>query len=245
MGQTAIIDLGQIRSIPASARIQAALREQIVGMRLLPGAPLSEKEIAESHGVSRTPVREAMLRLAEERLVDIYPQYGTFVARIRTRDLKDAMVIREALERVSVREAAARATDEGLAELARLVSLQRFTDVAGDVDAFYAADEAFHEALARQSGHPNLWRVVRQEKAQLDRCRHLTLPIAGRRARVIEQHQAVVEAIVARDADAAEAAMAAHLADVLPSFEQLTLAHPDYFDLTATSARPPRAASRM
>ena len=64
---------------------------------------MSEKEIAEAYGVSRTPVREAVLRLSEERLVDIYPQYGTFVARISLETLKDAMVIREALERVAVR----------------------------------------------------------------------------------------------------------------------------------------------
>ena len=63
-------DGSSVRAVPASARIQAVLREQIVGMQVPPGAAVSEKDIAEAYGVSRTPVREAILRLSEERLVD-------------------------------------------------------------------------------------------------------------------------------------------------------------------------------
>jgi DNA-binding GntR family transcriptional regulator len=170
-----------LRAIPASARIQAALREAILGMRLLPGAALSEKDIAESYGVSRTPVREALLRLAEERLLDIYPQVGTFVSRIRLDGLSDAMVIRTALERVTVRAAAERTDAATGAELRANLARQRATDRAGDLDAFHAADEDFHQIIARAAGHPHLWRVVKQEKVQVDRCRLLTLPQPTRR----------------------------------------------------------------
>ncbi|OYY26588.1 MAG: GntR family transcriptional regulator, partial [Azorhizobium sp. 35-67-15] len=96
-----------MRAIPASARIHGVLREQIVGMDIPPGALLQEKQIALVCGVSRTPVREALLKLADERLVDIFPQYGTFVSRISVPAMRDAMMIREALERAAVRAAAA------------------------------------------------------------------------------------------------------------------------------------------
>ena len=235
-----------LRAIPASARIQAALREAILGMRLLPGAALSEKDIAESYGVSRTPVREALLRLAEERLLDIYPQVGTFVSRIRLDGLSDAMVIRTALERVTVRAAAERTDAATGAELRANLARQRATDRAGDLDAFHAADEDFHQIIARAAGHPHLWRVVKQEKVQVDRCRLLTLPQPTRRKRVMAQHAAILEAILAADPDAAEAAMTAHLADVLPSIETLREAHPDYFEAggEAPLARPRRGAAR-
>lgn len=233
-----------LRAIPASARIQAALREAILGMRLLPGTALSEKDVAESYGVSRTPVREALLRLAEERLIDIYPQVGTFVSRIRVDGLSDAMVIRAALERVTVRAAAERADGAARAELKDNLARLRATDRAGDLDAFHAADEDFHQIIARQAGHPHLWRVVKQEKVQVDRCRLLTLPQPDRRKRVMAQHGAVADAIGAGDADAAEAAMTAHLADVLPSIESLREAHPDYFEDAgeAQISRPRRGA---
>lgn len=237
-------DASPLRAIPASARLQALLRENIVSLRLKPGAALNEKEIADAHGVSRTPVREALLRLAEERLVDVYPQYGTFVSRIRLVELKDAMVIRKALEAVTAREAAKRATKAGVAGLRRLVVRQAESDRADDAESFYAADEAFHQALAALAEHPNLWRVVRQEKAQVDRCRMLTLPNATRRRDVIAQHEAILRAVEAGDADAAELAMAAHLAEVLPSFEALPERHPDYFERGDGAARPQRASAR-
>ena len=87
------------RQATASAYIYEALRDRIVALALPPGSVLQEKDFAEEFGVSRTPAREALLRLAEEQLVDIYPQSSTVVAPIRVSIVKDAMVIRDALER--------------------------------------------------------------------------------------------------------------------------------------------------
>ncbi|WP_394019126.1 GntR family transcriptional regulator [Xanthobacter pseudotagetidis] len=225
-----------VRAVPASARIHEALREKIIAMEWTPGAAVQEKQIALAYGVSRTPVREAVLKLADERLVDIFPQYGTFVSRISLPSVRDAMVIRQSLERTAVREAAlkvAGATEKAskglLAEIKALVARQRASHKAGDLAAFHAADEAFHQAIAELAGHPNIWRVIRQEKAQVDRCRLLTLPAAERRASVIAEHAAIVDAVAAGDAAAAEAAVAAHLGRVIPSIAGLVAAYPDYF----------------
>jgi DNA-binding GntR family transcriptional regulator len=91
--------------LTSSALIHATLRRRIVSVDLKPGSILIEKELADEFGVSRTPVREALQRLAEEHLVDILPRSGTYVSRIDLRAVREALVIRQALERVSVREA--------------------------------------------------------------------------------------------------------------------------------------------
>jgi DNA-binding GntR family transcriptional regulator len=240
-----------VRAIPASARIHEALREKIITMEWTPGAAVQEKQIALAYGVSRTPVREAVLKLADERLVDIFPQYGTFVSRISLPSVRDAMVIRQSLERTAVREAALKvagasekARKDLLADLKALLARQRTSHKARDLPAFHAADEAFHQAIAELAGHPNIWRVIRQEKAQVDRCRLLTLPAAERRASVIAEHAAIVEAIAAGDADAAEAAVAVHLGRVIPSIAGLVEAYPDYFaeaEIRADAAGDPPA----
>lgn len=230
-----------LRAISASARIYDWLRERIAGGALLPGVPLSEKELAESYGVSRTPVREALLRLADERLVDIFPQRGTFVSRIRPESLRDGMVIRRALERVAVREAALRVTEAGLAELRHCLDRQRASERAADWAGFHFEDEEFHRRIAVLSGHPNVWRVVRQEKVQIDRCRVIHLPMSGRRAFVLDEHMAVLDGLAARDPDAAERAMETHLANVLPGLDELMRAHPDYFEPEAGEAEAARA----
>lgn len=231
-----------MRTIPASTRIHADLREQIISMKLLPGSPVSEKELSEAYGVSRTPVREAILRVADERLIDIWPHYGTFVSRINPGDLRDAMVIREALERVAAREAARKRTQQHLDEIGRQIEMQRLAHKLDDPLAFYTADEAFHAVLAEAAGHPNLWRVVRQEKAQVDRCRFLTLPSTDRRTGVIAEHGLIVAAIKAGDPEAADKAMAKHLGEVLPSFDQLMQSHPEYFETGVGALRRQRTA---
>ena len=178
------------RSMTASARIHAALRDRIVALELAPGSALPEKEFAESFGVSRTPVREALLRLAEEQLVDIYPQSGTFVAPIRVSVVQDAMVIRNALERFAAGAAAARAGVADIAALDQNLARQRSAAALQDIEAFHAADEAMHQLIADIAGHPNIWRVVKREKANVDRVRLLSLHFAGRFETVIAEHAA-------------------------------------------------------
>ncbi|HEY1942293.1 MAG TPA: GntR family transcriptional regulator [Roseiarcus sp.] len=222
-----------LRAISASARIYQWLRDRIAGGEMPPGLPVSEKGLAEGYGVSRTPVREALLRLADERLIDIFPQRGTFVSRISVESLRDGMVIREALERVAVRHAADKVTDADIGELRLVLERQQASERAGDWAGFHAEDEEFHRRIAILSGHPNLWRVVRQEKVQVDRCRVLHLPISGRRERVIAEHRAILAALAARDAEAADRAMAEHLGNVLPGLDELLRARPEYFEFDA------------
>lgn len=187
-----------------------------MSLRLKPGDPISEKEVAARYGVSRTPVREAIQRLADERLVEIFPQSGTFVARIPYDDLPEAMVIRKALETASVRLATEKATRSQLLALATIVEQQREAAEANDRGAFHRADEAFHAKIAEISGFPGIWRQVLQVKVQVDRYRRLTLTQEGRMAQVIADHERILAGITAGNPADAEAGMALHLDAVLP-----------------------------
>jgi DNA-binding GntR family transcriptional regulator len=188
-----------------------------VALQLKPGDPLSEKDIAAHYGVSRTPVREAIQRLADERLIEVFPQSGTFVARIPYQDLPEAMVIRKALEVASVRLAASRASKSQLLALATIIEQQREAAEANDRASFHRADEAFHAKIAEISGYPGIWRQVLQVKVQVDRYRRLTLVQEGRMAQVIADHEQILEGISSGSTPDAERAMEAHLDAVLPT----------------------------
>ena len=144
-------------------------------MEMPPGDKISENELAQVYGVSRTPVREAMQRLADEGLVEIFPQSGTFVARIPYEELPEAMVIRKALENTTASMAATRATRSQMLTLASIIEQQREAAAMQDPGGFHRADELFHAKLAEIAGYPGIWRLVLQVKPQVDRYRRLTL----------------------------------------------------------------------
>jgi DNA-binding GntR family transcriptional regulator len=182
-------------------------------------------------------VREAIAKLVEENLVSVFPQAGTFVSPIPFHRLCEALVIRRSLEETSARLAAQHATAD---DLARLASTCIGTRAVGtdDEEAFHLADDAFHAAIAKMAGVPGLWRVVVQVKVQVDRLRHLTLPQAGRSARIIDEHETILRAVAARDPDAAATAMGAHVGGLLADLHPMAQAHPEYFDMTPYGGRP-------
>jgi GntR family transcriptional regulator, rspAB operon transcriptional repressor len=226
---------GTRRAATAAKVIHRRLRADIVSMRRNSGEAVSEKEIAARHGVSRTPVREALLRLADERLIDIVPQSGTFVARIPVAALPEAIMVRKALEQLTAGLAARHAERSDIARLHDLLQTQRRTAAAGDRDRFYEADEAFHAAIADAAGYPGIWLLVLQVKMQVDRYRRLTLPVAGRMTQVVKEHKKIVAAIEARDPDGAAAAVAEHLDRLRASIGDVRDRYPDYFDAPAAA----------
>jgi DNA-binding GntR family transcriptional regulator len=217
------------RNETSSEAVHRHLREQILSLALKPGAAISENELALAYGVSRTPVREALLRLSDEGLVEIVPKAGTIVSRIPLEALPEAIVIRRALEEVAVRSAAARASGSQLLGLRAILKRQEEAAQAGDADVFHAADEAFHAALAQAAGYPGIWTLVQQVKVQIDRYRRLTLPQEGRMLRVLKEHAAVASALEKRDADAAAHAMREHLDGLELSLPDIRKLNPDYF----------------
>lgn len=205
------------------------LKARILDLVLPPGQSLSEPELAIHYNVSRTPVREALIRLADEGLVQVMPKSGTNVSRIPLSLLPEAIIVRKALEEATSRLAAERATESGILALrARLAEQQELAE-SGQLEAFHLADEAFHAEIARIAGHPGIWTLVERAKMHVDRYRRLTLPQEGRMNRVIREHAAVLDAIAASDAQAASNAMGRHVEGLEFGMAEIRTLNPDYF----------------
>ena len=217
------------RATSVAAGIYRDLRTDIVTLRRKPGDPISEKQIAEAYGVSRTPVREAVLKLADEGLIEVFPQSGTFVARIPVAALPEAIAIRRVLEEATVRYAAGRATRSQVARLRACIEVHRECEAAGDLEGFHQADEEFHRLLAETAGYPGFWTLIQQVKLQVDRFRRLTLPAPGRTALVIREHEAIIDAVAAHDPDGAARALNTHLHDLQIIIADAQRAYPAYF----------------
>jgi DNA-binding GntR family transcriptional regulator len=220
-------------SEPIARQVARAIRHAIVTMQIAPGQMLSEHEMAKKLGVSRQPVREAFIKLAEAGLMRVLPQRGTLVVKISSAAVEDSRFIREAVECAVAREAARRTDRQSAAILAGSLARQRRALRAKDGAALFALDEEFHRLLAEAAGRPSAWRVVEEAKPQMDRVRYLDMADAIPMSTVIAQHSAITEAVCAGDAVGAERAMQAHLAEILRSLPKLALRYPDLFDDTA------------
>jgi GntR family transcriptional regulator, rspAB operon transcriptional repressor len=221
---------GRPRSATAAARIYADLRAEMVSLARRPGEAISEGEIASYYGVSRTPVREAILKLSDEGLVEIFPQSGINVSRIPIAALPEAIVIRRALEETTTRLTAKHATSSQILTLRSIIERQREADAARDRKAFHRADELFHATIAEIAKYPGIWKLILQVKVHVDRFRQLTLPQAGRMATVIAEHERILSAIEAHDANRAAAAMTKHIERLLDDIAGIKDLNPELFD---------------
>ena len=205
------------------------MRGQIIRGEINPGIALSESEIARQYATSRQPVREAFIKLSEERLVSIQPQRGTFVVKISVADVLDARFVREAIEIAVTREAATSAPLSAIKELRSLIEQQRATGPGHNVE-FLALDEEFHRTIALSVGRAHAWRVIEGIKAQMDRIRYISLDAATPIALIIEQHKRIVDGIEAGDPTVAAAAMRSHLREITLSLPNIASRFPEMFE---------------
>jgi len=206
-----------------------SLRRAILDLALPPGTLLSRPGLAARLGVSQTPVREALIRLQAEGLVEVVPNASTRVARIQVESAREAHVLRLALE-VEVVRRLAEAGDPALAGTLRgLLAEQEALLGRGDHAGFAAADEAFHAALHEAAGIPALWDLVRSRSGHLDRLRRLHLPAPGKAATILQEHHRLAQALAGRDAAGAERILRAHLSGTFARIEAIRAEFPAYF----------------
>lgn len=212
---------------PVRPQIHAGLRQRIIRSEIAPGTALSEAEIARRFAISRQPVREAFIKLAEEGLLEIRPQRGTFVRKISKTAVMDARFVREAIEANIVREVATRADAALVARLRKQLIAQQAVP-AGDLYDFMRLDEEFHWTLADAAGRLYGWKVIEDVKLQMDRVRYLSLR-SFPQAKLVRQHTVIVDAIEKASPDEAEQKMRDHLRLIMDDLPSIEAQQPDFF----------------
>jgi len=218
------------RRLPTADQIYHHLRNAILFWQVLPKEPISENRVSGMFGVSRSPVRTAIARLAEEGLIDVFPQRGTFVAPIRLQAVREAQFARLALEVALVCEAADKWTPAHAQALGESLTRQVRHAEARDVTGFYAENETFHLIIARAAGLEGVWKMIQSVKALWDRVGHIANRNPEHLQSVIAEHEGVVLALQKNDREAARAAMTVHMSSLASAIERLRPEHPDYFE---------------
>jgi len=211
-------------------RVYQTLREAILSLAYRPGEILRKPEICEALGVSRSPVADAVARLASEGLVDVVPQAGTFVARFSMEEIREGAFLREAIEVAAAERVAETVTEDQLTQLRRNLTVQAALIADGDVPGFYQTDAQMHELILSFTGFRKLAQVSETAWLHVNRARQLILPVPGRITATLDEHRAILAALEARDPDAARVATRAHLRQLITYLEPLERDRPDLFD---------------
>lgn len=216
---------------PGSSTVQQVydwLHDLILRGDLLPGARLSESEIAGHVGVSRQPVREAFIRLAGQGLTEIRPQRGTFIGRISIREVLAARTIREGVESDIMRRVALATPPDFEDRIRAQLDRQRQIVAQADMSGFIELDNLFHRSFAEAADQGDVWTKIEQLTSQMNRLRHLSVQVFDASG-LVDQHQAILDAVLQGDPDAAEAAIRRHLRQLLDDLPRITEARPALF----------------
>ncbi len=217
------------RKRPLAAQVYEVLRKRIITLEFKPGATISKAVLAESMGISQTPVREAILRLEEEGLVDVFPQSRTMVTLLDLRQARELQIMRSAIESQLAKAIASKADEQLIDTLADTISTQAAALKSEDFEAFAKADAAFHEAQYHFCDVAGLWDVVTRRRGHMDRFRRLHLPVHDKERQVLSEHRKIFKAIRSKKPDAAEEATRYHLSRTFAVTDQIVNAFPEYF----------------
>ncbi|MDX2543025.1 GntR family transcriptional regulator [Streptomyces sp. WI04-05B] len=200
-----------VKQPPAAERVYAHVKEGVLDRRYEGGTLLTEGELAEAVGVSRTPVREALLRLEAEGLIRLYPKKGALVLPVSAQEIADVVETRQLVEEHSIRKAVP-ASPQLLARLTELLDRQREQAAAGDLAGAAVTDRCFHAEIVRSGGNEILSRLYDQL-----RDRQLRMGVAvmhahpDRITKTLSEHQEILDALRSDDPEAAVAIVHRHV----------------------------------
>lgn len=212
-----------------SEQVLEVLRDAIICAKIMPGAPLSEVAVATVLGVSRTPVREALRRLAQEDLVRVYPQAATVISPLNVNFMEQGCFIRRALESANVEELAQEISTRDLRELTRLIEAQGAAIHNGPLGDFFRLDEAMHQHLFEIAGRSLAWAHIQQVKQHFDRVRWLLNRDPKHAERAYQEHLLILDRMKAGDGRGAAKAMYDHISAISSDLLQLRESAPDSF----------------
>ena len=213
----------------AASQIYRALRDSILTMQLAPGATLSEQETAARLGVSRTPVREAFIRLSREKMLIVSPQRRTAVARIDLDRVRQEQFLREAIEIAVAEQFLRLARGEDYDALEACLSQQRAALALADFPAFLRHDDAFHHRLYAATGNDLAAQAVRRNCFDYQRLRSLSAADAPTQRLNLTQHEALLSLLRRGDLAAAQGLLREHLRRLFEEIPAMREQHPAYF----------------
>lgn len=187
------------------------LRQRIYSHDLAPGTWVDEQALADDYGISRTPLREALKVLASEGLVTLKPRRGCYVTEISERDLDEIFSVMALLEGQCAHIAARKATDADLERLRKIHEKLEKAASGGDIDGYFEANQAFHQALQKITDNRWLLQVIEDLRKVIKLSRHHSLFSEGRLEQSLVEHRAILAALAERDAERAEVLMRAHI----------------------------------
>lgn len=205
------------------------LREEIINLYLEPGTSISEKELSEKYNVSRTPVREALVRLAQEGLVQIYPQKGTVVSLIDLSAVEEERFLREHLERAVVKEACMEFPKENILALEMNLKFQKMYIENKDYKKLFNTDEEFHKIIFEGCSKKRIWNSINDGSTEFQRIRVLRLTVNSSWDNIYLQHKEIFNAIKNKNPEMAEEFMKKHLNMVIFDKTQVRESYPNYF----------------
>ena len=216
------------RSRHAAVQVFEHLRGMIISLALKPGTVLPRQEMASYFDLSLTPIRDALLQLEKEGLVDIFPQSATVVRQIDLASARQSHFLRLSMELEIAHTLATAPQPALLASLNEVIERQRAAYELKDFDRFSQADLDFHRLMYRAAHVEDLWALMRSSSGNLDRLRRLHVPLPGKAESILAGHAEIVAAITAGDPVLAQQCVRRHLSGTLAHLDDIRARYPEY-----------------
>ncbi|MBF9014489.1 MULTISPECIES: GntR family transcriptional regulator [unclassified Oceanispirochaeta] len=219
-----------VHSKTASETVYAMLHRNIINLNLIPGTVMSEKDISEKMNVSRTPVREAFIRLSNEALVTVVPQKGSFVSKINLARVKEERFLRESLENSVLYDLIMHHEKLKMYDLYENVEEQEVALSKGETTRFIELDDEFHSMLFRKADKSMCYNVIMSFSSHYRRVRYLSMSVSGVSISNLKHHQEMLELIKARNLEKAVTVMKIHLRKLDIEKDVIYQKYSDYFE---------------
>ncbi len=208
--------------------VYGVLRGNIIKLHLVPGLAMTEVEIADQLHTSRTPVREAFIRLVEDGLLEIYPQKGSFVSLIDIQQAEEACFVRRVLTKAILKEACEYFPEDCLFDLSANLTMQTFCKTQQNYEKMFDLDNEFHQILYRGSGKERIWLQIRKMNGNFDRLRMLRLFVSKFSwDKIIDEHHELTQLVIHKNSANVDKMVDKHLKESL--FDGISLQNAEYF----------------
>jgi DNA-binding GntR family transcriptional regulator len=204
------------------------IKQNIITLQLVPGSTQSTNELAKELGISKTPVREALLELNKLNLVEVYPQIGCAISLIDWKIVEETVFLRRVLEKAVAESLCDVITEKGLEKLELNIQLQEFyLDNCGP-QKIMELDNEFHLSMFRMSNKESIFHLMEGMLGHFDRVRTLSL-ISVKEIKIITDHKAIVNALRLGDKELVKEFVEKHLSRYKLDHEEMLIKYPDYF----------------